>query len=350
MDCGEWKAVPGIEASKLLVSSEGWIRTRRKSKGGVQALGPPQKGSLGNTVTFRTAVDGKMYLVHRLVALAFLGPPPTSSHSVDHCNQNSTDNRVSNLRWATKSEQTLNQGKRKVQRSANPVILVSPEGTIQEYDSVYAAAIAIGAKPGNVTNSINYGWRVNGYNAEYQPGEDQGDIVVDGEVERWKVAEGNHNLFVSTMGRIQFRHHAGRMGFRKTPVPNKRLGGYCFVHVGQSDVLVHRLVMQTFVGPPQDNTNTTVDHINHIRRDNRLSNLRYASVAQQRLNQARNVINEDDLYVAPSNISFAERKRHYKRPGMDGIWMVRSAGKRVRWCRSTCVLEKSNEVGGSGAQ
>lgn len=31
---GDWKQVPGIEATMLLVSSEGWVRVRTKSKGG----------------------------------------------------------------------------------------------------------------------------------------------------------------------------------------------------------------------------------------------------------------------------------------------------------------------------
>ena len=46
--------------------------------------------------------------VHTLVALAFI-PNPEGKPTVDHINRDSQDNRVSNLRWATYSEQNLNQ-------------------------------------------------------------------------------------------------------------------------------------------------------------------------------------------------------------------------------------------------
>jgi hypothetical protein len=54
--------------------------------------------------------DGNNYrrFVHRLVALAFLGDPPTTEHTVDHIDTNSMNNNLENLRWATKSEQFSN--------------------------------------------------------------------------------------------------------------------------------------------------------------------------------------------------------------------------------------------------
>jgi hypothetical protein len=54
--------------------------------------------------------SGKNYrrFVHRLVALAFLGEPPTEDHTVDHIDTNAQNNHVSNLRWATNEEQHRN--------------------------------------------------------------------------------------------------------------------------------------------------------------------------------------------------------------------------------------------------
>jgi len=44
------------------------------------------------------------YLIHRLVAVAFLPPQPTPKHEVNHINSNRADARAENLEWVTKSE------------------------------------------------------------------------------------------------------------------------------------------------------------------------------------------------------------------------------------------------------
>jgi hypothetical protein len=56
--------------------------------------------------------EGRSYhcLVHRLILLAFVGQPP-HGHEAFHRNNNPGDNRLSNLKWATKKE---NQQHRKM--------------------------------------------------------------------------------------------------------------------------------------------------------------------------------------------------------------------------------------------
>lgn len=46
--------------------------------------------------------------VHRIVAFAFLGEPPTAQHVVDHIDTNRRNNRPENLRWLTRLENALN--------------------------------------------------------------------------------------------------------------------------------------------------------------------------------------------------------------------------------------------------
>ena len=46
--------------------------------------------------------------VHRIVAFAFLGNPPTDKHVVDHVDTNRRNNRPENLRWVTRLENVLN--------------------------------------------------------------------------------------------------------------------------------------------------------------------------------------------------------------------------------------------------
>lgn len=47
-------------------------------------------------------------VVHRIVAYAFLGEPPTPQHIIDHIDTNRQNNRPENLRWLTKLENILN--------------------------------------------------------------------------------------------------------------------------------------------------------------------------------------------------------------------------------------------------
>jgi len=46
---------------------------------------------------------------HRLVALAFLGEPPTRQHQVAHNDGNPKNNHLSNLRWATRTENAMDR-------------------------------------------------------------------------------------------------------------------------------------------------------------------------------------------------------------------------------------------------
>jgi hypothetical protein len=56
--------------------------------------------------------DGYLHIaskaVHRIVAYAFLGEPPTPQHIIDHIDTNRQNNRPENLRWLTKLENILN--------------------------------------------------------------------------------------------------------------------------------------------------------------------------------------------------------------------------------------------------
>jgi hypothetical protein len=47
-------------------------------------------------------------VIHRIVAYAFLGEPPTNQHIVDHIDTNRQNNCPENLRWLTKLENILN--------------------------------------------------------------------------------------------------------------------------------------------------------------------------------------------------------------------------------------------------
>ena len=58
----------------------------------------------------RCYMNGKKYLMHRVVASQFIpNDDPVNKTEVDHINHNRTDNRIENLRWTTKSENSSNR-------------------------------------------------------------------------------------------------------------------------------------------------------------------------------------------------------------------------------------------------
>lgn len=58
-------------------------------------------------VSFVNGPNKKWHYVHRLLAQYFL-PNPLNKPAIDHINRDRADNRLSNLRWSTYSENSLN--------------------------------------------------------------------------------------------------------------------------------------------------------------------------------------------------------------------------------------------------
>lgn len=101
----EWRTVSDFPAYE--VSNTGLVR-RMKPFPGRPVDGrvlKPTFRELGHC-TVSVFNDKRRYTVyiHRLVALAFLGPPPQAGMHVAHWNGDATDNCVENLRWATPAE------------------------------------------------------------------------------------------------------------------------------------------------------------------------------------------------------------------------------------------------------
>ncbi len=91
-----WKEYEGVPVSNM-----GRVK---------KANGTIGYGGINGLYGYRnTRVNGKPIQVHTLVALLFIGPQPSSEHTVDHINRITNDNKASNLRWATKVEQRRNQ-------------------------------------------------------------------------------------------------------------------------------------------------------------------------------------------------------------------------------------------------
>ena len=112
MEQENWKEIKGFDGN-YSVSSEGIVRSNgllkgKNSKVRILKTEMSKKGYL----RVGLVKDGKQkkYLVHRLVAIAFLDNP-NNLPEVNHRNEIKTDNRVENLEWMSRRD-NMNYGDR----------------------------------------------------------------------------------------------------------------------------------------------------------------------------------------------------------------------------------------------
>lgn len=100
--------------------------------------------------------DGKIknYLIHRLVAQAFI-PNPNNLLEVNHINEDKTDNRVENLEWCN-SQYNNNYGthnERMAKTNSKPILQFSKEGDfIRKWDSATQVERELGFYQGYISS------------------------------------------------------------------------------------------------------------------------------------------------------------------------------------------------------
>ena len=100
----EWRGIPGYAGYEA--SSDGRVRRIRECLNGWRPRELTGYIALTGYRTLGLMIDGRKMTVHvhRLVTIAFHGPPPTPAHEVAHSDGDPLNNRIDNLRWATRAE------------------------------------------------------------------------------------------------------------------------------------------------------------------------------------------------------------------------------------------------------
>jgi hypothetical protein len=167
-----WKDIIGYEG-QYQVSNLGRVKSMNREvdikrckvnkKEKIMSIG--RRGGYSSLQLCKNSID-KSFLVHRLVALAFI-PNYENKRTVNHINGIKTDNRVENLEWATDSEQVIHaiktglnvmsdKHKRAFFEGAriNKQKLILHTLTGVFYDSIKEAAFSINMKPKRLSDRL----------------------------------------------------------------------------------------------------------------------------------------------------------------------------------------------------
>ena len=231
---------------------------------------------------------GKRHAVHQLVARTFIGKCPENM-TVDHIAKYNgdfikerSDNRASNLRYATRSDQNRNQNKHKRRCDARPILIwkrhSSSESAVR-YESTDDAARKLGLDQANLNRVANGGRpTIKGFCARFEEAKEP-DFLFPDEVFRLV----RDHFEVSQYGRIRASRS---QDFSYTP---KITAGNTYAFVGSPKIAFHRLVAEAWpeIVGEKSNDSLTLDHIDRNRANNRADNLTWATQSAQLRNQTR---------------------------------------------------------------
>lgn len=268
-----WKDVPGFPGYKA--SSKGRffsIKYQRILNGNAEYAKKHR--------TYIKIYMKKWRYAHVMIAKTFI-PNPENKQTVNHIDGDIYNNSIDNLEWATREEQTKHAVSLcKTAKRGTPIIKITKTGEIIRYESLEDAIETEETTKQNIWRYIG-GRRPGPFESKWYF---EKDYLLLGQEEEWKdvIIEGKNTSYkVSTLGRVKnprgrVLRGAMQQGYvRISFTKNKK---------NYASRMAHGLVINAFIGPCPEGM--TVDHINRIRHDNRLCNLRYATSKEQRANSS----------------------------------------------------------------
>lgn len=248
-----WHEVMDDDLDGCFVSTKGRVRDE---DGDIQELKPDDSNGY---------VQYRGHRVHRLVLSNIVGPPPGAGFTVDHRNRDRSDNRVSNLRWATLVEQAAN----KKQRACSSVRSTQGE-LVLEFNSVPAAIRYLQEE--NTEDKTSPHDLRRGIHAAIHFGttfrERTWARVVKPPVGRITTVRGHRWHHVSDCGMIQ------RPSGQWTPGTKYEKSKYFTITMDGKLRKVHDVIAEEFC-PGKTFHMNTVCHLNGIFTDNRSENLQW---------------------------------------------------------------------------
>lgn len=219
---------------------------------------------------------GKKVYVHRAIASTWI-ENKENKPTVHHINYIRDDNRVSNLSWATHSEQSHLRNYSSKKNSFYGRILMCDKLSgkeIRSFDSLKQASeyLQIPNSYKKISKCISKWKDRNGYVRKSAYGYIwKKDDIIDMDGEIWKDISCINNSFgykVSNYGRV-----INKIGRICVDTYNS---GYKVVYINKKCIRIHRLVAMEFI-PRMDLSKDQVNHIDGDKNNNRFSNLEWVN-------------------------------------------------------------------------
>jgi len=238
-DCG-YLTIPGCPDYKINHNSEVWSKRYKRQ------ICPNQRGQVN-----LLSVHGKHVgvLIHRLAMLTFFGDRVEVYDTVDHLDEDYTNNHISNLVYCTQSENIKKSLELRPRQSGPPrqkkIEKWSDDGMklLETYPSLSIAASAVQGDVANISAAARGKQKTSsGFIWKYiiplnLPGEEWRSATHNARIYNYMKGIGKTKVHVSNMGRIKTTH--GRITSGTTSSRTKPYRKYC-------NKLVHVLVMLYF--------------------------------------------------------------------------------------------------------
>lgn len=234
--------------------------------------------------------------IHRLVAIHFIDNPYLDLTFDDlepnHKNGNKKDNRFSNLEWLTHQENIEHSNKNIKTLYTRSVVSFNPDGTEHKRYKHIKDVVEDGFQKTHISACCSGRRKTHGgYTWKYTEDVDSElEIILIDEPVEWRATKDSiypdlnqfPNYEVSNTGQV--RHIRNRNKTLKLQTANNR---YIMVELNHNKIRktfpLHRLLIMVFNVPNPENK-PEVDHIDSNTFNNDLSNLRWATVAENRKN------------------------------------------------------------------
>lgn len=148
----KFKEIPGCPGYSVTSDGRVWSNTSKRF------LAPNKVGRGYLRVYFYGNSEKRYEYIHRLVAEAFI-PNPHNYPTVNHKDENKTNNNADNLEWCSYSyNNRYNNGtEKRKEKNGRPILKLNPDGSLAErFRSVSEASAASGISRQSLRRRINF--------------------------------------------------------------------------------------------------------------------------------------------------------------------------------------------------